>query len=167
MNRTTEYLTEAADRIMIHDLLARYALAIDHGTPEGFAAVFTADGIFEAPQSGMWVQGSEALMSVASDLYNTLPNVHHVMSNLVIDLSGDQAKGRCELNEFMARPEAIYPNLQGWYEDDYVFDGQRWLIRHRRCFVVEPASITSGKVGEYFAAYFAAMAKYVRSSAPA
>lgn len=163
MSRSMEYLTEAADRIMIHDLLARYAMAIDHGTPEGFAAVFTKDGIFEAPQSGMSVQGPAALISVARDLYRTLPNVHHVMSNLVIDISGDQAKGRCELNEFMARPEAIYPNLQGWYEDDYVFTDQRWLIKHRRCFVSEPASVTSGKVGEYFANYFAAMAKYVKA----
>ncbi len=150
-------MAEAADRMMIMDLLARYAWEIDHGTAEGWADVFTEDGIFELAQSGGRIEGREALKTGAQHLYDTLPNVHHVMSNIVIDLNGDTAKGRCELNEFMARPEAIYPNLQGWYEDDYVFNGERWFIRHRRVFVAEPTSTTTGKVGEYFAAYFAGL----------
>jgi hypothetical protein len=146
---------------MILDLLGRYAWEIDHGTAEGWAGVFTPDGIFESPESGMRVQGRETLMAVARDLYCTLPTVHHVMSNHVIEVSGDTAKGRCELNEFMARPEAIYPNLQGWYEDDFVFVDQRWYIKHRRIYVAEPMSAMTGKVGEYFSPYFAAMARYM------
>ena len=47
MSRRTEYLEAAADRVMIQDMLARYAWEIDHGTPEGFAAVFSEDGVFE------------------------------------------------------------------------------------------------------------------------
>ncbi len=78
------------------------------------------DGVFEAPDLKVKVQVRAQLVAIARDLPRTLPNVHHLMSNFVIDLSGDRARGRCELNEFMARPEAIYPNLQGWYEDDYV-----------------------------------------------
>ena len=91
------------------------------------------------------VQGTASLIAFARDLQRTLPNVHHCMSNFAIDVSGDRARGRCELNEFMARPEAVYPNLQGYYEDDFVFDGERWLIKHRRVFVAEPRSTISGK----------------------
>lgn len=160
MTRSAEYLKTAADRTMIQDLLARYAWEIDHGTPEGYAALFTEDGVFEAPDLKVRVQGTEELLAMARDLQRTLPNVHHLMSSLVIDVSGDQARGRCELNEFMARPEAIYPNLQGWYEDDYVFDGEQWLIEHRRVFIAEPASTTSGKVGEYFSPFFKECEKY-------
>jgi len=163
MSRTPEYLQTAADRSMIQDLLARYAWEIDHGTPEGWAALFTEDGIFEAPALGLWVQGSAALVAFARDVHRTLPNVHHMMSNFVIDVSGERARGRCELNEFMARPEAIYPNLQGWYEDEYVCDAERWRITHRRVFIAEPASLMAGKVGEYWSACLQACAQYQRT----
>ncbi len=64
------------------------------------------------------------------------------------------------LNEFMARPEGMYNNLQGWYEDDFVFDGSRWRIERRRAFVVEPQAMGVGKIGEYFRDFAAAVVKY-------
>lgn len=33
------------------------------------------------------------------------------------------------------------------------FNGERWLIQHRRVFIAEPAATTVGKVGEYFSAF--------------
>lgn len=158
--RPRRYLEEAADRMMIQDLLGRYAWEIDHGTPGGWADLFTAEGVFEVPVMRLRVQGREQLVAFAGDLRRTLPNVHHVMSNFVIDLAGDRAHGRCELNEFLARPEGIYPNLQGWYEDDYVFEGECWRIDHRRVFVAEPRAGKSGRVGDYLAAFFEACEKY-------
>jgi hypothetical protein len=76
--RTNKYLQTAADRSMIQDLLARYAWELDHGTPEGRGALFTKDGIFEAPDLGLWVQGSPALAAFARDAQRTIPNLHHV-----------------------------------------------------------------------------------------
>ena len=52
MARSPDYIAQAADRVMIMDLLARYAWEIDHGSPEGWADVFTADGVFEGPIPG-------------------------------------------------------------------------------------------------------------------
>lgn len=150
MIRSANYLTRAADRVMIQDLLARYAWEADHGDAAAWARLFVADGVFEIPSIKVWVEGHEELTGFMADLQRTIPNVHHVMTNFVIDLDGDRATGRCELNEFMARPEAIYSNLQGWYEDEYVFDGDRWLIRHRKVFNAEPRATVSGMVGEYF-----------------
>ena len=109
MTRRAEYLEAAADRVMIKDLLARYAWEIDHGTPEGFAAVFAEDGVFEVSALKLWVKGTTALAQFARSLQRTLPNVHHVMSNFVIDVSGDRARGCCELNEFMARRRPVIP----------------------------------------------------------
>jgi hypothetical protein len=162
MNRPPGWLEAAADRVMIQDLLARYVWEIDHGTPEGFAALFTPDGVFEVPQAKVRVEGRAGIVAFASDLQRTLPNVHHVTTSLVVDLDGDRATGRCELNEFLARPEAIYPNLQGWYEDEYAFDGERWRIAYRRVFNAEPASAKAGKVGEHFAAFLEACRNYRR-----
>ncbi|MDP6344615.1 MAG: nuclear transport factor 2 family protein [Alphaproteobacteria bacterium] len=163
MRGSDDYLRLAADRVMIQDLLARYAWEVDHGRPEAFAALFTADGVFEIPAVKVWVRGREQLTAFAADLQATLPNVHHVMTNFVIDVDGDHATGRCELNEFMAREEAVYPNLQGWYEDEFVYRDEGWWIAHRKVFTAEPRSTVTGKVGDYFAAFHQACRKYRRS----
>ena len=160
MRRTTEYLEAAADRVMIRDMLARYAWEVDHGTPKGFAAVFTETGVFEVVALKVRVEGTEQLTAFAADLQRTMPNLHHVMSNFVIDLSGDRATGRCELNEFMALPDAIYPNVQGWYEDEYVFGGTSWRIQHRRNFFAPSAAGAAGPLAEYSGAFMEAAAKY-------
>ena len=160
MSRGTEYLEAAADRVMIQDMLARYAWEVDHGTAEGFASVFTEDGVFEVVALKLRVQGRSEIVAFAKDLQRTMPNLHHVMSNFVIDISGDRATGRCELNEFMALPDAIYPNVQGWYEDEYVFDGSSWRIQHRRNFFAPSAAGASGALAEYSAAFMEAAVKY-------
>jgi hypothetical protein len=160
MRRNETFIEGAADRVMIQDLLARYAWELDHGSPTGWADTFTPEGVLEAPDLGFRVAGRESLIAFARDVRRTLPNVHHVMTGFVIDLSGDRASGRCFLNEFMARPEGMYNNLQGWYEDAFLFDGTRWRIEHRRAFVVEPESMGIGKIGEYFKEFSAAAVKY-------
>lgn len=162
MTRTAQYLEAAADRVMIHDLLARYALEIDHGTPAGFAATFTPDGVFEIPALSLRAEGTAEIAAFGRDLQETMPNLHHVMSNFAIDVSGDRATGRCELNEFMALPEAIVPNVQGWYEDEYVFDGEAWRIAHRRTFFANSAAGAAGAMAEFSAAFFEVCAKYQR-----
>lgn len=62
MTRSADYLKTAADRTMMQDLLARYAWEIDHGSPEGYAALFTRDGFFEAAELKLRVQGTDELV---------------------------------------------------------------------------------------------------------
>jgi len=160
MTRDQTYLAAAADRVMILNLLGRYAWELDHGSPTSWAECFTEDGVFEAPNLKFRVAGRSRLIEFATDVHRTLPNVHHVMTNHCIEVAGDTASGKCLLNEFMARPEGMYVNLQGWYEDRYVFASQQWRIHHRRAFVAEPAAMGLGKIGEYFQAFFAAAGKF-------
>tara|TARA_B100000674_G_scaffold19854_1_gene14016 strand:+ start:83 stop:379 length:297 start_codon:yes stop_codon:yes gene_type:complete len=86
----------------------------------------------------------------------TVPGIHHVMSNFVIDVEGDRAQGKCELNEFMLRSEAIYNDLHGWYEDDYVRVEGRWFIKRRWVHLSDDtlSVVYSGKIGEYFHEFF-------------
>jgi len=162
MGRSAEYLEAAADRVMIQDLLARYAWEIDHGTPEGFAATFSPDGVFGIPALSLRAEGTAEITGFARALQRTMPNLHHVMTNVAIDLEGDRARGRCELNEFMALPDAIIPNVQGWYEDAYIFDGAAWRIQQRRTFFSDSAAGATGPLAEFSAAFFSAIAKYQR-----
>ncbi len=160
MLRSDNYLHEAADRVMITDLLARYVWAIDYGTAQQWADVFTPDGVFGVVAGGLRVEGRERLIEFANDLYRTVPHLHHVTTSMAIDLDGDRATGKSQLNEFMSRPEAIYPNLHGWYEDDYVFIDGRWLIKRRMVHLPHPENTRVGTVGEYFAEFWQACEKY-------
>ncbi len=160
MTRSARYLQEAADRVMITDLLARYVWAIDYGAAEDYADVFTPDGVFEAAGGAPRVVGRERIMEFAKDLYRTVPHLHHVTTSILIELDGDRATGKSQLNEFMSRPEAIYPNLHGWYEDEYVFTDGRWLIKTRRVHLPHPENTRVGKVGEYFEEFWKACEKY-------
>lgn len=166
MPRDEHYLQTAADRSMIQDLIGRYAFAIDYetGNPGLWAALFTEDGRFEIPIMKVVVEGRAALEAFAAGLHRTIPGLHHVMTNSYVDVDGDHAIGKCELNEFLLRPEAIYNNLQGWYEDEYVRDGSRWRFRVRKVLFPRDASriTTSGAIGDYFKEYLAFCRQYRR-----
>lgn len=171
MPRDPRYLQEAADRSQIHDLLGRYAFAIDYETrnPRQWAELFVEDGRFEIPEVAIVVEGRAALTEFAAGLQRTVPGLHHVMSNIMIDFDsdGDRARGRCELNEFMLRDEAIYSNLQGWYEDDYVFADGRWRFAVRRVHVSEATRAVGreGRIGAYMRPFFDFCRQYVRKPA--
>jgi hypothetical protein len=150
MSRHNQYLEDAADRVMITDLLARYVWAADYGSADEWANVFTPDGIFGSANGKLRVVGRERLKQFLADLQRTVPHLHHVSTSLKIELDGDRATGKCELNEFLSQPGAIYPNIHGWYEDEYVFDGERWLIKSRLVHQPHPENAMTGVVGAYF-----------------
>ena len=65
MTRTYIYMKEAADRVMIADLVARYVWALDYGTPEEWANVFTPDGILRgAPMACRALSGASTWWSL-------------------------------------------------------------------------------------------------------
>ena len=108
----------------------------------------------------MRVVGRAKLMEFANDLYRTVPHLHHVTTSPLITLDGNRAFGKSQLNEFMSRSEAIYPNLHGWYEDEYQFVDDRWYIKSRRVHVPHPENTRVGKVGDYFFDFWRACEKY-------
>jgi len=160
------YIQRAADITMIQDLMARYALALDYPLNGGkdYADIFTDDGIFAMPEMFVEVRGRQELIEFAEGLHRTVPGLHHVITNLAIDIDGDKARGRCELNEFMLRREAIYSNLHAWYEDDMVRRGDKWLFKIRRVHVTEDMAnvLTTGKIGEYFEGFLGVCQRFVR-----
>ncbi len=162
-----KYIQRAADITMIQDLLARYALALDYPEDGGadLARLFTEDGVFTIPELSMVAEGRDEIRAFAEGIHATVPGLHHVTTNIAVDVDGDRATGRAELNEFMLRNEAIYNNLHAWYEDDYVRHGDRWLFRVRRAHVHEDmvAVLTSGKVGEYFQGFVEMCQRFIRT----
>ena len=95
MSLNEKYIQEAADRIMIQDLLGRYAFAADYGKgdPETWAVLFIEEGRFEIPEISLVVACKTSLTKFMEGLHRTVPGLHHVMSNFVIEIDGDRAGG--------------------------------------------------------------------------
>lgn len=156
-----EYLQKAADRVMIQDLVSRYAFFGDYGPNDSWTELFTLDASWEIAGAGIIVKGREQLLQLVTAVREQAPGVHHMQSNLVVDIDGDRATGKVALNEFLLQPEQIYSNAQGWYEDAYVKIDGRWLFE-RRTVHLSPESMQvsgTGRIGEVLGPMFAAFSK--------
>ena len=94
----------ALDYEQIRQLLARYNFAIDLGDPQGWAACFTSDGVFECtgvPQGSSFGGrhvGREALTEYAKTHYaRAKGHARHWNWTLEINGDGDNATMRCYL----------------------------------------------------------------------
>lgn len=151
---------------MIQDLNARYALALDYPQNGGqdLVNLFTEDGIFTIPEISMVVQGHDEIRIFAEGIHKTVPGIHHVITNIAVETNGDTATSRAEINEFMLRNEAIYNNIHGWYEDEYIRVEDRWLFKIR-CFHAHDdvvSVLTSGKIGEYFEEFMQMSQQFIK-----
>ena len=154
---TDRYIQEAADRVMIQDLVSRYAFFGDYGPNESWVDLFVPDAKWEIAGTGIVVQGREQLSQLVTTVRDHAPGVHHMQSNLVVDIDGDRATGKVALNEFLLRAEQIYSNAQGWYEDAYVKVDGRWRFE-RRIAHLSPDSMQvsgTGRIGEILGPMFA------------
>lgn len=137
-------LTWVADRLMIEDLMTRYAVAHNITEPEMYHDVFTEDAQIVRPDGAVVLDGlEEILASVETDIIRFNPDyepgkrtfgvMRHIITNVEIEIHGDTATGSCYLlntgfNETTQKPEII---AMGRYEDEYVKRNGRWLISRR------------------------------------
>lgn len=124
------------DQLAIHDVIARYAWALDTGDVEGFVACFCTDGVlvwdaFEQPQS--W-RGEHALRHFA-EFFRALPSSagrqHHV-SNTVITPTADGMAARSYVAVALRQgdgPHALH--VMGWYEDLFRQEDSLWRLASR------------------------------------
>ncbi len=75
------------DRAQIRELTARYNRCFDDGDPDGFAALFTEDGVMEVAGT-FTVSGREAL---AEMVRHTPYGVVHVTVDATVEVDGDRA----------------------------------------------------------------------------
>ncbi|MCC7412485.1 MAG: nuclear transport factor 2 family protein [Gammaproteobacteria bacterium] len=143
-------LRSCADRLDIRELLARYCICVDTGDADGFAAIFTEDALWSWAAVGLEYRGRPALRRLAQAIAECLTGAQHLACNPVIRLDDNDATSICQLTVFLSRPECIYTVLQGFYEDDLVRRGGRWLIARRVVRVENPEIITRGPIGEYY-----------------
>ncbi|MGZ3276555.1 MAG: nuclear transport factor 2 family protein [Caulobacteraceae bacterium] len=138
----------ADDRLQIYELMDRYGVVHDFGTPEEYAALFTPDAEIAVAAGPTVAKGHDALVAMAArdhqrfggaptpDGKNSLI-MRHVVSNRMVELTGkDAARGSCYVTTLIKTPDNGLALLSiGRYEDEYVRRGGVWRIAKRRIFL--------------------------------
>jgi 3-phenylpropionate/cinnamic acid dioxygenase small subunit len=123
---------ELDDRQQITDVLVRYATGIDSKDWKLFRTCFTADAETDYGSIGGWSGADEitAWMAAAHEKYQA---TNHLMSNFVIDVSGDRATAVSYVHAVLALAGEDVRGLEavGTYRDTLVRTGNGWQIEKR------------------------------------
>jgi hypothetical protein len=129
-------LLSPADRIEIHEVLARYAWSLDTGDEAGFVSCFCRDGelvwdAFETP--GVW-RGEAALRRFIS-YFRARPESagrqHHV-SNLIVTPTAAGASARAYVLVALRCADGPHRlHVMGYYEDELQREDGRWCLARR------------------------------------
>jgi hypothetical protein len=143
------------DYIDIQQLNARYAVAIDECTNNGYdyAALYTADGWFSPSRNGRpgtkW-QGRDKLAEAARGSMKSCDEVpwkgiKHIYVNHVIVPSPEGATGRIDLVAIGLDGDPHKVEHQGHYEDVYARTPGGWLFKSRTHMLAPgQADVSSG-----------------------
>jgi len=134
-----------ADRTLIRELMDRYGIVHDSGSPEEYADLFTAEGeIAVTPGGPAIVKGREALIAQARrdhERFSTEPAANgkttsimrHLISNSQITLTGDDtATGTCYVTTVVKKGDVGPAILSiSRYTDRYAKQNGEWRIQRR------------------------------------
>jgi hypothetical protein len=129
-------LQAVEDRLAIIELEGAYARTFDDHDGDGWAELFTPDGIYQSrvlagsPDPAMHVQGTEQLRRFCTDAPFTGIHFLHLPQ---LTLAGDTAIGRIHLEFHGSYPDGGAPitKLVGYYDVAYERREGRWLIARR------------------------------------
>ena len=134
-----------ADRTLIRELMDRYGIVHDSGTPEEYANLFTADGEIAVASGGpAIVKGREALIAQARRDHERFGNepaangkttsiMRHLISNAQITITGaGKASGTCYVTTVVKKGD-VGPSILSIsrYTDRYVKQRGEWRIQRR------------------------------------
>ena len=151
-------IQDVVDRTLIRELMDRYGLVHDSGSPEEYADLFTADGeIAVAPGAPAIVKGRQALIAQARRDHErfageptagggTTSIMRHLISNSQITLTGpDAAIGTCYVTTVVKKGDVGPAILSiSRYTDRYTKQGGQWRIQ-RREITIEFGNAALGK----------------------
>src|SRR5262245_14183373 len=124
------------DYIDIQQLYANYANAWDYGDAEGYAGMFTPDGVFiRSGKNGYTVTGGKQIAEwnrKAHEGQNGVPTGRHWNSNLVINPSPGGANASVYLMVVsVGGGNPPRPSLSGRYDDQLVKTAAGWRFKQR------------------------------------
>ncbi|MCO5991939.1 nuclear transport factor 2 family protein [Actinoallomurus rhizosphaericola] len=141
-------MTPHDDRAAITDLLFAYNVAVDALDIDGWAECFTPDGVFHgAYDTFRAVEDKERFAAHARELESTgMPRLRHFLSNIRIDVDGDEARAHCFFQIVATRSAGESSIVMvGEYADHLRRIGDRWLFVERRVLTDGADSIGDGR----------------------
>ena len=136
----------AVERAQIENLFARYAYAADWQDADTYASLFTEDGVLD--WAGGVVNGREAIREEVRNMRTYFSDrdaadeplrgacLRHFISNLVVDIRGDEASATAFWVEFdNHNPQRkAYSGAYGHSEDELRKINGQWLFKSRKIF---------------------------------
>ena len=120
-----------ADKIEIHELLARYARGVDTRDWELWKSVFTDDAVVDYSRSGIPSATRDEVAELLRGAFDPIPWATHHVTNIEIDLDGDEAHVRAMFFNPMQLPGMDEPSSTGgYYLHDLVRTPDGWKSRH-------------------------------------
>ncbi|MEU0742200.1 nuclear transport factor 2 family protein [Streptomyces sp. NPDC006134] len=117
------------DRAAITEVLHSFARHLDEKEFEGYAALFTEDGVLELPDTAH--RGRAGLADFVRADLGRYHRTHHISANHQITVQGTTARSRSYLHAVHV-PESGDPThwwaVGGWYDNTYRKEDDAWLI---------------------------------------
>jgi hypothetical protein len=119
------------DLARIRRLKHQYCWCFDAADLDGLITLFTADAVCELGPFGTWRGVEDIRAGFAKQMVSSgVPGgVMHVVSNPLIEMDGNQARGRWYLVDYATSPDVVSPvKIVATYDDDYRCERGDWLI---------------------------------------
>jgi hypothetical protein len=143
---TNAAFANAEDRAAIEDLHGRYLFAFDWQDAETYAGTFAPDGILDYGAGE--IRGREAIAAFIREGRQRMeqarantpagqraPGGRHIISNIVVDVNGDRARGLAYWTHMTSGPDGRGTvDFWGHYEDELVKVNGEWLYARRRIY---------------------------------
>lgn len=155
--------SDADERLAILEVQNRYILAMDYFDPDGYAGVFTEDGVLDWARGE--VVGRDAIREfMATGTYDLRkmnfqpaqtqngrewePAVRHLVTNQVIELNGDTARVISywmNYSNAADRRKIEWLSYGSWDDEMVKVDGQWYFKRHKIYNENNPNRFTAGQ----------------------
>ncbi|MEA3217485.1 MAG: hypothetical protein QOJ19_3641 [Acidimicrobiia bacterium] len=127
MTSLEQRIQELADKDEIRELTARYCFAVADGEAETIIGMFTTDGVFKLRDRTY--AGTEGLREIYTGAAAGVTPKPYIQ-NHVIEVDGDDAKGRCGVEIRLVHKGEAY-TAAGHYYDTYRRVDGRWRFAER------------------------------------
>jgi hypothetical protein len=120
-----------ADKLEIHEQLARYARGVDTQDRDLWKSVFTQDAVVDYSRSRVMCGSRDEVAAFLAEAFATITWATHHITNVEIDLDGDQAKVRAMFFNPMQIPGVEgSSSTGGYYHHEFVRTAEGWKSRH-------------------------------------
>jgi ketosteroid isomerase-like protein len=117
------------DKDAIRELMANYCFRCDERDPEGLAALFSEDAVWDGGAFGR--KNREELKDFLLASTGSEHRIRHFTANEMIRVDGDTATANCYFMVLKLGEGQPEPFFAGFYDDKFVRRDGTWLFQER------------------------------------